>query len=194
MSPRSRNVSRLAAVAVAALAVVAGVAFVTGKSGQPRGPVIQSTFLVGVGVPVGSPAPEFRLTDAYDRTTTRSSLVADRPGLIFFTTTYCLPCIEGLQALKQFQREVGSDRFHVLVVFVDPRESLTDLRAYQARSAFPQAWYYALDTDNLLGKYRVRSLDTKFALDRHGIVRFVDIYPATTETWRTALAAVGITR
>lgn len=191
---RSRNVSRLAAIAVAVLAIVAGVAFVTGKSGHPRGPVIQSTLLGGIGIPVGSPAPEFSLTDAYSRTITRSSLVAGRPGLIFFTTTYCLPCIEGLRALKQFQREVGSNRFHVLIVFVDPRERMADLQAYQARYTFPQAWYYALDTDDLLGKYRVRSLDTKFALDRQGIVRFVDIYPATTETWRTALAAVGIAR
>jgi len=38
---------------------------------------------------------------------------------MFFTATYCLPCIEGLQALNRFQKDVGVDRFRVLIVFVE---------------------------------------------------------------------------
>lgn len=176
------------------VAVVGAVAFLALRSTVPTSSPTRSATSLLVGVPVGNPAPHFQLTDVFGRSVSRSSLVADRPGLLFFTTTYCLPCVEGLKALKQFERELGSDRFRVLIVFVDPRENTTDLRAYQERYGFPQAWYYAPDTDDLLQKYRVRSLDTKFAVDRQGVVRFVDIYPATTETWRTALAAVGITR
>lgn len=145
-----------------------------------------------VGLSVGNLAPDFHLRDAFGRPVSRSSLVAGRPGLIFFTTTYCLPCVEGLRALARLEREVGAGRFSVLVTFVDPREPLTALRAYPRVYGLPQTWLYALDTDGMAGRYRLRALDTKYLLDRTGVIRFTDVYPATYDTWRQALALVGI--
>lgn len=187
------NPQVLIALVSALIAIVVGLTLVSGRS-RGRNPVVRAPLLQEIGVPTGSAAPDFHLADAYGRPVTRASLVADRPGLMFFTTTYCLPCIEGLQALNRFQLDVGVDRFRVLIVFVDPREGSDDLQTYRVRNQFPQSWYYALDTDGLLPRYRVRSLDTKFVLDRQGIVRFADIYPARYETWQEALATVGISR
>lgn len=181
------------ALGIPVVAIVAGLALVAARN-QIRAPALQVPFPEEVSVRVGSLAPDFRLADTFGRSVTRASLVTDRPGLMFFTTTYCLPCIEGLRALKRFQDDIGADRFRVLIVFVDPRESNRDLQAYQARNQFPQAWHYALDADRLLEKYRVRALDTKFVLDPEGIVRFVDIYPARYETWEQALATVEVFR
>ncbi len=175
----------------AVIAIVVGLVLVSERS-RSRNPVVRVPLVQEIGVPIGSPAPDFHLTDAYRRPVTRASLVTDRPGLMLFTTTYCLPCVEGLQVLTRFQRDVGVDRFRVLIVFVDPRETTDALRAYQVQYRFPQSWYFALDTDGLLQRYRVRSLDTKFALDRQGIVRFADIYSARYETWQQALATVGV--
>jgi cytochrome oxidase Cu insertion factor (SCO1/SenC/PrrC family) len=146
-----------------------------------------------VGVATGNLAPDFHLTDAYDRPVSRSSLLADKPGLLFFTTTYCLPCVKGLRELVRFQGDVGADRFTVLVVFIDPSEPSAALRAYQQDYGFPRSWYYAFDTDDMGAKYRIRALDTKFVLDRRGVIRFTDVYPATYEIWRHALALVGVT-
>ncbi len=153
----------------------------------------QSSSKPVVGVTVGNLAPDFRLTDVFDRPVTRSSLVAGRPGLLFFTTTYCLPCIEGLRALGRFQRDVGADRFNVLVAFVDQSEQPAALHAYQEEHGLPRTWYYALDTDEIVVKYHLRALDTKYVLDRAGVIHFADIYPATYETWQQALALVGVT-
>ena len=185
------NPQVLIALVSAVIAVVIGLTLVSGRS-RSRAPVVRAPLFQEIGVPIGSPAPDFHVTDAYGRPVTRSTLLTDQPGLMFFTTTYCLPCIEGLQALNRFQQDVGVDRFRVLIVFVDPRESSDDLQAYRVRNQFPQSWYYALDTGGLLQRYRVRSLDTKFVLDRQGTVRFADIYPARYATWQEALATVGV--
>ncbi len=153
----------------------------------------QSSSISVVGVSVGNLAPDFQLTDVFARPVSRSSLVADRPGLLFFTTTYCLPCIEGLRALARFQNNAGTGRFNVLVAFVDQSEQPAALRAYQEEHGLPRTWYYALDTDEMVVKYHLRALDTKYVLDPAGVIHFTDIYPATYETWQEALALVGVT-
>lgn len=145
-----------------------------------------------VGIRVGDLAPQFRLVDVQRRVVTRSSLVADRPGLIFFTATWCFPCVEGLRQLTRYQRDLGGAPFNVLVVFVDPQETEDDIRAYRQRWRFPQTWHYALDRDDLVRRYAIRYLDTKFVLDRNGVIRYTDFYPASYTTWVRALATVGI--
>ncbi|MBI2845014.1 MAG: TlpA family protein disulfide reductase [Chloroflexi bacterium] len=144
------------------------------------------------GTEVGQAAPAFQVTDAFDREVTLSSLIDQKPGLLFFTTTYCLPCIEGLQHLARFQADLGGDHFSVLIVFVDLAESDRDLQNYQQYFGFPPDWYYALDTDDMVVKYRIRALDTKFVIDLNGVIQYADVFPANYETWRQALATVGI--
>jgi len=92
----------------AVIAIVVGLALVSERS-RSRNPVVRVPLVQEIGVPIGSPAPDLHLADAYGRPVTRASLVTDRPGLMFFTTTYCLPCIEGLQALNRFQLDGGVD-------------------------------------------------------------------------------------
>lgn len=190
MKHKRRRIAGSLAVALA-LTVVVLLVVLSRSSVQTTGP---ETGAPGVaGVALGNVAPDFHLTDADGRSVSRASLIADKPGLMFFTTTYCLPCIEGLRQLGRYQRDVGGDRFNVLVVFVDTRETKEDLRWYRKQHALPQAWFYALDTDKMVVKYGIRALDTKFVLDRGGVIRFAHVYPATYGTWRSALAVVGVT-
>lgn len=182
-----------AASAAVAILIVVVVAF----QNRPRAQIPTTTAPAGAvaaatGTRVGNIAPDFLVGDINGTTVTRSTLVAEKPGLIFFTATWCLPCIEGLRHLAKFQADVGGSPFRVLVVFVDPRETNDDLRAYQQRFGFPAAWHYALDTDDIVIRYNIRFLDTKFVVDPAGIIRFADVYPANYDTWRRALATVGI--
>jgi len=173
------------------LLVVAGV--VLWNSLRPR----EATAVAPTGVEgtrPGDTAPDFRVVDVQGQEVTRASLVrGGKPGLLFFTASWCLPCVEGLRQLHRLQQELRDPQpFRVLVVFVDPRETEEDLRAYRDRHGFPRTWFYALDRDRLVWKYRVRFLDTKFLLDPRGVIRWVDAYAATYQTWRQALAAVGV--
>jgi cytochrome oxidase Cu insertion factor (SCO1/SenC/PrrC family) len=185
--------TRLIAIALASIVVLGVAAFLAIRTAGPRATPHQTSTLPAVGVAVGNLAPDFQLTDVFGRSVNRSSLVADRPGLLFFTTTYCLPCVEGLRVLARYQSEVGMNRFNVLVAFVDPSEPPAALRTYQEEHGLPQTWFYALDTNEMVAKYHLRALDTKYVLDRAGVIHFTDLYPATYETWRQALALVGVT-
>ncbi|MDR7488121.1 MAG: TlpA disulfide reductase family protein [Armatimonadota bacterium] len=142
---------------------------------QPQGRISGAAPSGEIGTRVGDTAPDFRLRDMRGVTVTRPSLVAGKPGLIFFTATWCLPCIEGLRQLMSFERDVGGNRFNVLVVFVDPRETDGDLQAYRQRFGFSLAWRYALDRDEMVLKYKIRYLDTKFVLDRAGVIHYTYI-------------------
>lgn len=145
----------------------------------------------GEGLGVGQRPPEFRLVDAYGRTVTRDSLVGDRPGLILFTATWCLPCVEGLRDLVRYQREAGVP-VRVLLVFVDPNETEADLRAFRERYGFPEDWFYALDREEMAFRYRVRYLDTKFLLDEKGVIRYTDFRPADYATWKRAFSQLPL--
>jgi len=195
---RRRAVKRVAytlAVVAAGIVLVGGLLLVLRHRQQarlPAAPITTGTRAAVPGTRVGELAPDFRVVDSHGRAVTRSSLTAEKPGLIFFTATWCLPCIEGLRHLAKFQQDVVGAPFNVLVVFVDPRETDDDLRAYRKRFAFPESWHYALDRDGMTIRYGILFLDTKFVLDRGGVIRYTDVRPANSSTWRRALATVGI--
>lgn len=184
-------VKKLTPLAVAALLVV-GVLVLASPRGQ-EGPAFNpnpNPVAASVGTGIGDLAPDFLLVDAWDRKVDRETVSPDKPGLIFFTATYCLPCVEGLRQLQRFQRDLGGDSFNVLVIFVDLRETNGDLKAYREKHGFPEKWFYALDQDKVAVKYRVRFLDTKFVLDKDGIIRYSDESPANYATWQRALGPV----
>lgn len=188
-----RRVGTWLGVGLLSAAVSAGIFGVIASQPRPGLPAVAVSGVVGTQV--GDTAPDFRLVDINGMTVTRRSLVAERPGLMFFTATWCLPCVEGLKHLMKFQQDIGGTPFNVLVVFVDPQERDSDLRAYRDRFGFPKTWHYAVDRDFDMGqKYRLRYLDTKYVLDRSGTVRYTDYYPADYNTWVRALATVGIAR
>ncbi|MGQ0550342.1 MAG: TlpA family protein disulfide reductase [Armatimonadota bacterium] len=187
-----RNGLLWAGLGILAVAIFAAIFTSMASQRQPGAPSVAASGVIGTRV--GDTAPDFRLIDINRVTVTRSSLVAERPGLMFFTATWCLPCIEGLMQLMKFQGDIGGTPFNVLVVFVDPKQTDNDLREYRDRFGFPKTWYYALDGDNMVKKYGLRYLDTKYVLNRSGTIHYTDFYPADYNTWVRALATVGIGR
>lgn len=185
---------RTGAMLAALAGIVLTAALVIALQGRQVRPDAGTPGAVGTGTDIGNRAPDFRVVDMRGDPVTRTSLTAEAPGLIFFTAVWCLPCIEGLRHLARFQQDVGGTPFNVLVVFVDPRETNDDLRTYRERWSFPATWHYALDRDEMVVRYGIRYLDTKFVLDRNGVIRYTDVRPADYDTWRRALATVGVSR
>lgn len=124
----------------------------------------------------GNPFPTFSLTEADGRTVTNDSLKG-KPSIVWFTTSYCIPCQQGAVIVSQLDDELGGDAFDVLVVFVDPGEPMSALTDWRDRFANDD-WMVALDDGTLSEKAGLRYLDTKFLLDESGTIRNIDVVQA----------------
>ena len=123
----------------------------------------------------GSPFPEFSLVDIDGNKVTNDSL-SGKPSILWFTTSWCVPCQIGAKEVAKLDDELGGDAFTVLVVFVDPRESADDLRRWK-QSFGNNDWVVAFDnqSDPLAQKINLKFLDTKYLIDGSGIIRDVNL-------------------
>lgn len=126
------------------------------------------------GLNVGNLAPDFQLTDSNGRIFSRSSL-AGKPVMIFFTATWCVPCQIGAKGLLRYDRETGDNAFNVVIVFVDLSETSEQIKQWK-KDFGGSDWLTALDTEGMASNYQVRFLDTKYVLDKNGIIVWKDIY------------------
>jgi cytochrome oxidase Cu insertion factor (SCO1/SenC/PrrC family) len=123
-------------------------------------------------VDVGAPFPAFSLTDADGQKVTNAALVG-KPSIVWFTTSYCVPCQVGARVVAGLDDELGGDAFNVLVLFVDPAEPPSALLDWRSRFGRDD-WIVALDTA-VATQVGLRFLDTKFLLDGNGIIQDIDL-------------------
>lgn len=129
-------------------------------------------------VEVGRLFPDFELTEASTgQVLTRASL-RGKPSIVWFTTSYCIPCQIGAKPVAALDDELGGKAFDLLIVFVDPQEPPSALLWWRDQFARPD-WLVALDADNSLAQaVGLRFLDTKFLLDSSGVIRDIDFQVA----------------
>lgn len=121
---------------------------------------------------VGQPFPDFTATEVDGRRITRESL-RGKPAIVWFTTTYCVPCYAGARMVAKLDDELGGGAFDLVMIFVDPNERPQDLRDWRRQYGRPD-WMVALDVI-LAKKVELRYLDTKYLLDRAGVIRNIDV-------------------
>jgi len=139
------------------------------------------------GLDVGSSFPDFSVKDVEGRTVTKSSL-SGKPTIIWFTTSYCVPCQVGAKRVAQLEDQLGAKAFNVLVLFVDPKESASDLAGWRQQFARPD-WMVAPDTD-LASRVSLQYLDTKYLLDKAGVITNFDVNIADDRYLDTVRQAV----
>jgi len=169
----------LVAIALAVIGLLGGAAALLAQ-GTPRyGPVATNAppqDPAGLGpLKVGQLFPEFTVTDVERRRITRETLNG-KPAIIWFTTSYCVPCQVGARVVAKLDDELGGRAFTVLVLFVDPNESPAELRGWRGQFARDD-WMVALD-GTLANRVALRYLDTKYLLDRAGAIRNIDVNAA----------------
>ncbi|MBI2426472.1 MAG: TlpA family protein disulfide reductase [Candidatus Kerfeldbacteria bacterium] len=142
-------------------------------SGQKSSTTKQSENAPVSAIVEGTPSvealfPDFSLTEVSGETITRDSLKG-KPTIVWFTATWCTPCQIGAKKVAQLQKELGDDKLNVLVVFVDPKESASDLRNWRNQFAHPD-WKLAFD-NGLAEKIGIRYLDSKYLLGSDGVIQ-----------------------
>lgn len=174
-------------IAVAILGIVALFATGTIKLSSPatrsdnsntvtplkNSPVPQET-----GLKVGEAFPSFTLTDVEGVSITSETLKG-KPGIVWFTTSWCTPCQIGAKKVSQLEGDLGGNAFNILVVFVDPKEQNSDLINWKKQFASSD-WIVGFDnkTDPLAQKVNLKVLDSKFLLDKNGVIKNIDFQQA----------------
>jgi thiol-disulfide isomerase/thioredoxin len=165
--------------AVAAFVGVVFAALLLLREGGPDAGAGAARAAVRIGpgaVRVGEPFPAFAVTDVDGRVVTSDSL-RGAPAILWFTTSYCVPCQVGAREVAALDDRLGGDAFRVVVLFVDPAEGPAALTGWRERFGRPD-WTVALDRDGAFARaVDLRALDTKLLLDARGVLRDVDVYP-----------------
>lgn len=140
-------------------------------------------------VEIGQTFPDFEVTEVGGSSVTRDSLTP-KPAIIWFTTSYCVPCQIGAKEVATLDDELGGKAFDALVVFVDPSDPPGALRDWRNKFARPD-WMVALDKDGSLSKMvGLKFLDSKYLLDGSGVIGNIDfaqVNPRYLEVLRQAV-------
>jgi thiol-disulfide isomerase/thioredoxin len=139
------------------------------QSASQDAPVIISSKEI-VELVDGQPFPRFYLTDI-DGLEASSDSIAGKPSLIWFTTSWCVPCQIGAKRVAKLDAELGGNAFDIVVVFVDRDEDDEDLRKWKEKFAAPD-WQVAFDdqSDLLSARIGLKYLDSKYLLNRNGVL------------------------
>jgi thiol-disulfide isomerase/thioredoxin len=115
------------------------------------------------GLPVGRPAPDFRLTGLYGETVTLEALTAvDKPIMLVFTDPGCGPCNALLAPIAQWQRDLAT----ALTIAVVTRGTADDNRAKIREHGIAGVW---LDPDlAVFNAYQAPATPAAVLVDRDG--------------------------
>lgn len=135
----------------------------------------------------GASAPDFTVATLDHGPFTLSQQLG-KPTVMFFTASYCEPCIPQMHTLARVQEEVGADKLGVLVLDVDPTEGIEGLRRLKLRTGGSHP--FALDAGNRVTLlFGVRALDTKMFVGKDGVlVERVDGIPQSEGQLREMVA------
>jgi peroxiredoxin len=172
-----RRRQRLVGVAVASVVLVAVAVFAVQRATPAPDALTPASSDASASGPatVGRSFPEFRLATVDGAQVTPDKLRGS-DAILWFTTTYCVPCQIGAAKYQSLAGELGDKAPTMVFVFLDPQEPDAALREFRSKYGLPQ-WAMAMDTDQLAQRAGVQVLDTKIFVDETGVVRDIDTAP-----------------
>ncbi|GIV10302.1 MAG: hypothetical protein KatS3mg019_2393 [Fimbriimonadales bacterium] len=122
------------------------------------------------GLPIGSDAPDFKLT-TLDGKTVELSQLRGKPVFIDFWATWCGPCRRALPHTQKLAEKYGKDA-HILTINL--REDPDQVRAFLQQNNY--TFTVLMDTTGAVGQaYRVSGIPHFVLIDARGKVQFVQI-------------------
>ena len=119
------------------------------------------------------PAPSFTLRDLQGKSVCLDSL-RGKTVVLDLWATWCGPCKASFPAMQKIVDKHKADN-NVVVLFVDTWERGDDKNknAQDFLTASPYTFHVLMDNDNeVVDKYKVSGIPTKFIIDPNGILRF----------------------
>ncbi len=155
------------------------------SSNTSLNPTVTSPTSTQSALKVGDTFTDFSLTEVGGKTIFNNSLKG-KPAIIWFTASWCIPCQIGAKKVSQLENDLGGNAFNVLVVFVDPKEQDSDLINWKKQFANSD-WIVGFDnkTTPLAQKVNLKFLDSKFLLDKNGVIKNIDFKQADDEYLNT---------
>ncbi len=124
----------------------------------------------GQGLPVGSDAPDFKLT-TLDGKTVELSKLRGKPVFIDFWATWCGPCRRALPHTQKLAEKYGKDA-HILAVNL--KEDADTVRQFLQSNNY--SFTVPMDTDgSVAAQYRVRGIPHFVLINAQGKVQFVQV-------------------
>jgi len=122
------------------------------------------------GLSIGETPPDFTLQ------TTDGEAVSlqepNRPTVVFMMAAWCTTCRFESENLQEIEAKYG-DTVRIISLDVDPeQDTMADLERFQ--SQYGGDWIHAMGTRELVEQYRIRSLDTTYILNEHGVTVYKD--------------------
>ncbi len=173
LARRAREISFLILVVVVA-GSVAAVAFLPEREGEP----IPGEF--------GTSAPDFVVTTLEGETVSlQGELDAGRVVLLDFMFVECPPCRIEMLHLASVREAYSPVELTILSLDVDPTE--TEEMLAEFRDEFNATWHFAMDTDDVRGKYQVVHFPSLMIVDTDGEPAFAQAGIATFDELRAVL-------
>ncbi len=127
-------------------------------------------------------APDFTLNDLDGQSVTLSSLKG-KTVIVDFWATWCGPCKKSFPGMKKIVEKFSGDD-NVKFLFVNTWESVPNkkenAKKFITENNYP--FRVLLDTENeIVGKFKVQGIPTKFIIDKNGKIRFKSVGFAGTD-------------
>ena len=124
---------------------------------------------------VGTPAADFRFTDAAGRTRRLYDVKAANT-LLFFSNPGCSACkdiVDSIKEIPNLSKKISSGRLAIVCVYIDD-----DMNAWRLHlSELPSDWYNVYDTDRVIRRdliYNIRGIPSLYVLDKDKRVMMKD--------------------
>lgn len=131
-------------------------------------------FLYGCGqdapvtaLEIGTPAPDFTISDTKGRTWTLSQL---RGQVVFVNVwaTWCPPCVKEMPSMQKLFTTLPPDRFKMLALLYNDAPAMAENLVGKLGLTFP----ILIDPKNMTARdYRVTGVPETFIIDKNGILR-----------------------
>lgn len=122
------------------------------------------------GLPIGSTAPDFKLT-TLDGGMVELSKLRGKPVFIDFWATWCGPCRRALPHTQKLAEKYGKDAY---ILAINLKEDKETVRKFLVQNNY--TFTVPMDTNGAVGTaYRVRGIPHFVLIDAEGKVQFVQI-------------------